>query len=204
MGEYMDRANLLSNLLRWNQIEKENKMSTLNATNDNTNQKNEYPKEQRQLEDIRGYLKNILNPYRYSEDYKKRKNEHFQFCMPSTLGKYGGTLYKTDASFAMNLDDYTTAVRVDGLKIYITKVLYNNPATIVFWSDGTQTRNICPPDILYNPDTGLAFCMLKKLMGNTEMAKLFNDWELKDYHNDKNHYVELKDVRKAHKKGKDK
>lgn len=200
MWEYMDNANLLFDFL----YGKEAKMPTLNATKDNTNQKNEYSKEQRQLEDIRWYLKNILNPYRHSEDYKKRKNEHFKFCIPSTLGKYGGTLYKTDASFAMNSDDYAEAVRVDGLKIYITKVLYNNPATIVFWSDGTQTRNICPSDALYNPDTGLAFCMLKKLMGNTEMAKLFNDWELKDYHNDKNHYVELKDVRKAHKKGKDK
>lgn len=109
--------------------------------------------------------------------------------------EYGGTLSP------IYVEDYTYY----GNKIYITKVLYNNPATIVFWSDGTQTRNICPPDTLYNPDTGLAFCMLKKLMGNTEMTKLFNDWELKDYHNDKNHYVELKDVRKAHKKkGKDK
>jgi hypothetical protein len=109
---------------------------------------------------------------------------------------YGGTLSRIDL-----IDSPET---VGALKIYITKVLYNNPATIVFWSDGTQTRNVCPKDALYNPDTGLAFCMLKKLMGNTEMAKLFNDWELKDYHNDKNHYVELKDVRKAHKKGKDK
>lgn len=90
-------------------------------------------------------------------------------------------------------------------KVYITKVLYNNPATIVFWSDDTQTRNVCPKDTLYNPDAGLAFCVLKKFMGGDEMAKLFNDWELKDYRNDKNHWIELKDVRKAHKeKGKDK
>lgn len=87
-----------------------------------------------------------------------------------------------------------------GNKVYITKVLYNNPATIVFWSDGTQTRNICPKDTLYNPDTGLAFCVLKKFMGGNEMAKLFNDWELKDYRRDKGNWIELKDVRKAHKK----
>lgn len=174
-------------------------MATFNPINYNTNQNNEYSEGQRQLEDIRGYLKNILSPYKYSEDCKKRKNEHFEFYMPSTLGKYGGTLYKTDASFTINSDDYATAACVDGFKIYITKVLYNNPATIVFWSDGTQTRNICPKDTLYNPDTGLAFCMLKKLMGNTEMAKLFNDWELKDCHNDKNHWVELRNVRKRHK-----
>ena len=104
--------------------------------------------------------------------------------------EYGGTL----SPIYIN-DTYGTL----GNKVYITKVLYNNPATIVFWSDGTQTRNICPKDTFYNPDTGLAFCMLKKLMGNTEMAKLFNDWELKDCHNDKNHWVELRNVRKRHK-----
>ena len=116
-------------------------------------------------------------------------------------GRYGGELIQFKMSCTKEMLNFLIG---GNAKIYITKVLYNNPATIVFWSDGTQTRNICPPDTLYNPDTGLAFCMLKKLMGNTEMAKLFNDWELKDYHNDKNHYVELKDVRKAHKKGKDK
>lgn len=83
--------------------------------------------------------------------------------------------------------------------VYITKILYNNPATIVFWNDGTQTRNICPKDVPYNPDAGLTFCMLKKLMGGDEMARLFEDWELKDYENDTNVWVGLKDVRRAHK-----
>ena len=111
-------------------------------------------------------------------------------------GRYGGEL--------VQFNILTTEQAFKNPQVYITKVLYNNPATIVFWSDGTQTRNICPPDTLYNTDTGLAFCMLKKLMGITEKSKLFNERELKDYHNDKNHYVEFKDVRKAHKKGKDK
>lgn len=83
--------------------------------------------------------------------------------------------------------------------VYITKILYNNPATIVFWSDGTQTRNICPKGTEYNPDTGLTFCVLKKLMGGNEMARLFEDWELKDCENNINSWVELKDVRRVHK-----
>lgn len=105
--------------------------------------------------------------------------------------EYGGTLFP----FYMN-----NTHGILGDKVYIKKVLYNNPATVVFWSNGTETRNVCPKDTLYNPDAGLAFCVLKKLMGNDEVAKLFSDWELKDYRNDKNHWVELKDVRKAHKK----
>lgn len=96
--------------------------------------------------------------------------------------------------------DINGAEGILGNEVYITKVLYNNPATIVFWSDGTQTRNVCPKNTLYNPDSGLAFCVLKKFMGGNKMAKLFNDWELEDYRRDKNHYIELKDVRKKHKK----
>lgn len=105
--------------------------------------------------------------------------------------EYGGTL----SPFYINNTCGTL-----GNEVYITKVLYNNPATIVFWSDGTQTRNVCPKNTLYNPDSGLAFCVLKKFMGGNEMAKLFNDWELEDYRRDKNNYIELKDVRKKHKK----
>lgn len=112
-------------------------------------------------------------------------------------GRYGGELIK----FNMFTTEQTLGCLLgENPKVYIAKVLYNNPATIVFWSDGTQTRNVCPKDTLYNPDTGLAFCVLKKFMGGDEMAKLFNDWELKDYRRDKGNWVELKDVRKAHKK----
>lgn len=112
------------------------------------------------------------------------------YTKPLEKAEYGGTL----SPIYVN-GEYGAL----GNKVYIKKVLYNNPATIVFWSDGTQTRNICPPDTPYSSDAGLAFCMLKKLMGGNEMAKLFNDWELKDCHNDKNHWVELRNVRKRHK-----
>ena len=113
------------------------------------------------------------------------------YTKPLDKTEYGGALW----SFYIN-----DAEVILGNEVYIEKVLYNNPATIVFWSDGTRTRNVCPKNTLYNPDSGLAFCVLKKFMGGSEMAKLFNDWELEDYRRDKNHYIELKDVRKKHKK----
>lgn len=126
---------------------------------------------------------------------KQRKESKMKdkiiYTKPLEKAEYGGTL----SPFYIN-STYGTL----GNKVYIEKVLYNNPATIVFWSDGTQTRNVCPKNTLYNPDSGLAFCVLKKFMGGNEMAKLFNDWELEDYRRDKNNYIELKDVRKKHKK----
>lgn len=126
---------------------------------------------------------------------KKRKESKMKdeiiYTKPLDKTEYGGALWL----FYIN-----GAEGIFGNEVYITKVLYNNPATIVFWSDGTQTRNVCPKNTLYNPDSGLAFCVLKKFMGGNEMAKLFNDWELEDYRRDKNNYIELKDVRKKHKK----
>ena len=58
--------------------------------------------------------------------------------------------------------------------IYIKKVLYNNPVTVVWWSDGTVTRNRCPENVTYNPDTGLLFCITKRLLGNNDVAEIFN------------------------------
>lgn len=83
--------------------------------------------------------------------------------------------------------------------VHITKVLYNNPATVVWWSDGTLTRNICPDDALYNPDSGLAFCWLKKMFDGDDIARLFHDWAMPDDKDGKNVIVSLKDVRKKHK-----
>lgn len=135
-----------------------------------------------------GKENNMPTTYEYVQRYKcYAMNED---------GRYGGELIQFNM---LATKEGLDSIADGNPKVYITKVLYNNPATIVFWSDGTQTRNVCPKNTLYNPDSGLAFCVLKKFMGGNEMAKLFNDWELEDYRKDKDHYIELKDVRKKHK-----
>ena len=45
----------------------------------------------------------------------------------------------------------------------ITKVIFNDPATIVFWSDGTKTVVKCSEDDEYDMETGLAMAVCKKL-----------------------------------------
>lgn len=47
------------------------------------------------------------------------------------------------------------------------KVIFNPPATVVFWSDGTKTVVKCDPDDSYNEMTGVALCYMKKALGNT-------------------------------------
>lgn len=48
----------------------------------------------------------------------------------------------------------------------IDKVIFNDPATIVFWNDGTKTITRCGELDVYDPEKGLAMCFAKKLLGN--------------------------------------
>ena len=50
-------------------------------------------------------------------------------------------------------------------KTVISRVLFNKPATIVFWNDGTKTITKCSEDDTYSKEAGLAICCLKKAFG---------------------------------------
>lgn len=48
----------------------------------------------------------------------------------------------------------------------ISRVIFNNPATIVYWTDGTKTVVKCQPGDTFSAETGLMAAMLKRFMGN--------------------------------------
>lgn len=52
------------------------------------------------------------------------------------------------------------------------RVIFNPPATIVIWKDGTKTV-VKAQDDRYDRMTGVALCYMKKALGNTSRA--FND-----------------------------
>lgn len=62
----------------------------------------------------------------------------------------------------------------------LTHVIYNEPATIAFWSDRTKTVVKCAPGDEYQPDIGLMLCVMKKTFGATSMKKLFKNWVPKE------------------------
>lgn len=85
---------------------------------------------------------------------------------------------------------------------YVTKVLYSNPATIVFWSDGTKTVSKCHAGDAYSPEAGLVLCILKKTQGKT-LKGLFEAWIPYDSfsHTKQNIVIQtLSNVRKLFKK----
>ena len=79
-------------------------------------------------------------------------------------------------------------------RIYLTKVTYSGPATIAFWSDGTKTVTKCSPADVYNKETGLAICMLKKMIGAKSVMTTFKNW-VPDTVDDKTVSITTKDIR---------
>ena len=48
----------------------------------------------------------------------------------------------------------------------IKKVIFNYPATIILWSDGSKTVVKCQDGDIYDPEKGLAMAISKKALGN--------------------------------------
>lgn len=48
----------------------------------------------------------------------------------------------------------------------IKKVIFNDPATIVYWKDGSKTVVKCGPDDVFDAEKGLAMAITKKHLGN--------------------------------------
>ena len=63
----------------------------------------------------------------------------------------------------------------------IKNVIFNPPATIVYWSDGTKTVVKCMEGTEFNKYMGLAMCISEKAIGDkAKCHKLFSKWGEKE------------------------
>ena len=68
---------------------------------------------------------------------------------------------------------YTSNYRMPEIK----NVIFNDPATIVFWVDGTKTVVKCQEGDIYDPEKGMAMAIAKKALGNQgNYCNVFNKW----------------------------
>lgn len=59
----------------------------------------------------------------------------------------------------------------------IERVIFHNPATIIYWNDGTKTVVKCQPGDTFSTETGLMAAMLKRFLGNDNTYnKVINHW----------------------------
>lgn len=67
----------------------------------------------------------------------------------------------------------------------IKKVIFNDPATIVIWSDDSKTVVKCQPGDTYSEELGLAMCISKKYLGNKgNFNEEFKKWIQEDIKKD--------------------
>lgn len=125
-------------------------------------------------------------------DASMYKREMCYYCLPRNSGRYpwktDGVLHLEDHDTRQELEDDIKChmMNVYGIKnpkvtindneevtidihdgdYYITKVIFNDPATIVFWSDGTKTVVKCCEDDTFDKEKGLAMAVCKKVSGN--------------------------------------
>ena len=61
-------------------------------------------------------------------------------------------------------------------KVSIEKVIYNPPATIVFWSDNDKTIVKCSKNDTFDPEKGLAMAICKKSCSKNNYYKEIKKW----------------------------
>lgn len=60
---------------------------------------------------------------------------------------------------------------------FIKQVVFHDPATIVYWTDGTRTVVKCQDGDIYDPEKGLAMAISKKALGNKgNYCNVFKQW----------------------------
>lgn len=63
----------------------------------------------------------------------------------------------------------------------IKKVIFNDPATIILWKDGTKTVVKCAEGETYDPEKGFAMAFIKYHLGNdNQFHKLFKKYMPKE------------------------
>lgn len=87
-------------------------------------------------------------------------NDIVKQCVVDLIIRDSTCYFKTKSA----LDSLTTNKKV--LNLTIKRVIFNDPATIILWSDGTKTVVKAQDGEYYDPEKGLAMAIAKKVLGN--------------------------------------
>lgn len=126
---------------------------------------------------------NIYTSSGVSENIKKQLLESFnalEHKLERKTPQFGGCYYDRDFN-----------------KVYIKEVIYNDPAVVVYWSDGTKTTAKRDPLDTWDSEKGLLLCVVKKLVNSDFAIRTLKDWGEPEL--GKKHKT-LSDVRKVYRK----
>lgn len=113
-------------------------------------------------------------------DHIEMQRDSLKIAMNSVYGRCAD-YYQHDVEAVKQVFD----AQFKGVRVTPKKVIFNNPATIVIWSDGTKTVVKRQTGDRYNKEAGLALCYVKKFCGDNtsrglnDILKLANNKEEK-------------------------
>jgi hypothetical protein len=93
------------------------------------------------------------------DDYTDR----YEFCTSTKM--LSGADYSIDTKTDVDSD------------LKIKKVIFNEPATIIIWNNGTKTVVKCQEGDEYDKEKGFAMCITKKFFGNkSKFNNVMKEW----------------------------
>lgn len=112
------------------------------------------------------------------EDLMKKNCEISIDRIPYGLYDLSYGVYGSRGQVLLGPNVHTRKSQVKGMYFrLIKKVIFNEPATIVFWADGTKTVVKCGEDDIWDPEKGLAMAVTKKFFGNEGFYyDIFKKW----------------------------
>ena len=101
----------------------------------------------------------------------------YNMYMNSSYGAEGISTSNVATGTINNASVYTRKVAYNSMwkRTKIKNVIFNDPATIVFWSDGTKTVVKCGENDIYDPEKGLAMAVSKKCLGTNKSHSNYMD-----------------------------
>ena len=96
---------------------------------------------------------------------------------PLVLQSTMGAPTRIELEVIPNIFDRSNAIARFNGRPAIERVIFNDPATIVIWSDGSKTVVKCQDGDTYSEEIGLAMCIAKKYLGNSgNFNEVFKKW----------------------------
>lgn len=103
----------------------------------------------------------------FVDDMIKRFEDRFKIHLPDKFTLSSAISAYVDTDIAATLNAYQIyKERREKYMYTIKNVIFNDPATIVFWADGSKTVVKAQDGDIFDPEKGLTMAITKKALGN--------------------------------------
>lgn len=103
-------------------------------------------------------------------------NNNSNLCTPFCISARGSGKSLSQSLLIKNKIDSAF-----GLPFRYEKIIFNDPATIVIWADGTKTVAKCMEGETFDPEKGIAICFMKKAINDSKRYRSILHNECKKY-----------------------